>query len=552
MIGLYDLLTQVKLQWQENYAELQNTGDRLADIMKREFEASLDSADVSKDILNLAVTQFNQAFDHTYGGFGKEPKFPTPHNLIFLLRHAQLEGDKSSLYMAESTLEHMYRGGIYDHIGYGFSRYSTDERWLVPHFEKMLYDNAMLAIAYTEAYQYTGRAFYRSVAEQIFEYIRREMTDPEGGFYCAQDADSEGVEGKYYVFTPDEINKILEKEDASFICNYFNITNEGNFEGYSIPNLIGVNEFKCDNEQTRRICNTLYSYRLNRFKLHKDDKILTSWNALMITAYATAAKVFKISAYADAAKLAVEFINRKLTDEQGRLYIRYRDGEKANPGIIDDYAFYCMALLTLYDATFDAKYLKQACELADKMYELFWDDKYGGFFLNARDTEQLIYRPKEVYDGAIPSGNSVAGYVLQRLANLTANRKYIELAKQQLRFLAGQVSDYPAGHSFSLISFLSALYPSKQIICVSRRSPSSRANNHEESDYENHTELTDYLAKNYEPNTVVLLKTTENTEELLGIADFIEDYRAINDQTTYYICENHHCLAPTNELPSNK
>jgi len=556
LIGLYDLLSEVKRRWEQDPADLQNTGNKLADIIKREFESSLDPAEPSKDMINLAVTQFNQSFDHEFGGFGSEPKFPSPHNLLFLLRHSYYEADQRALYLVEHTLERMYRGGIFDHIGYGFCRYSTDARWLVPHFEKMLYDNALLALTYTEAYQYTKKEFYRSVAEQIFEYIRREMTSPEGGFYCAQDADSEGVEGKYYVFTPDEINRVLNKEDsasedASFACNYFNITNEGNFEGYSIPNLIQTNEIiSSDNEQLRRVCSKLYTYRLIRSRLHKDDKILTSWNALMITAYATAAKVFRNSDYADVAKRAAQFVSNNLMDESGRLFIRYRDGEAAFPGLIDDYAFYCMALLALYDCSFDERYLKQACALADKMYELFWDDKYGGFFLYAKDAQQLIYRPKEVFDGAIPSGNSVAGYVLQRLANITADSKYIRLADRQLRFLAGQISDYPAGFSFSLMAFQSALYPSRQIVCVAVRSDSSRANNHEVNDPENYEELSDYLSDNYEPNTVVLLKTEENAEKLKEIADFVEDYMAINDRTTYYICENHHCIAPSNELIS--
>jgi len=551
LVGLYDLLCEVKKQWEQDPSDLQNTGNKLADIIKREFETSFDPAEPGKDIINLAVTQFNQTFDHDFGGFGTEPKFPSAHNLLFLLRHAYFEADQRALFMVETTLEHMYRGGIFDHIGYGFCRYSTDERWLVPHFEKMLYDNALLALTYTEAYQYTKKEFYKTVAEQIFEYVRREMTSPGGGFWCAQDADSEGVEGKYYVFTPDEINSLLDKNDASFACNYFNITNEGNFEGYSIPNLIETNEIiSSDNEQLRRVCNKLYTYRLNRSKLHKDDKILTSWNAMMITAYATAAKVFRNKDYADVAKKAVEFVNNNLMDENGRLYVRYRDGEAAFPGLIDDYAFYCMALLALYDASFDIAYLKQAYQLADKMYELFWDDKYGGFFLNAKDSEQLIYRPKEIFDGAIPSGNAVAGFILQKLANITADSKYIELADKQLRFLAGQISDYPAGHSFSLIALQSALYPSKQIVCVAVRSDSARANNREESDPENYTELTDYLAENYEPNTVVLLKTDENSKELLKLAPFAEDYHAMNDRTTYYICENHHCIAPSNDLMS--
>jgi uncharacterized protein YyaL (SSP411 family) len=548
MIGLYDLLTQIKLQWRKDPSDMVRTGEQLADIMKREFEASSDSAEITKDLINLAVTQFNQSFDHDYGGFGNEPKFPTPHNLMFLLRHAWLEADEKALFMVENTLKHMYRGGIYDHIGYGFSRYSTDARWLVPHFEKMLYDNALLAITYTEAYQYTGEPLYRAVAKQILEYVRREMTGPEGGFYCAQDADSEGMEGKYYVFTPGEIDKILDKDDTTFFCEYFDITQEGNFEGASIPNLIKANDLKPENERVIRVCSKLYTYRLDRSKLHKDDKILTSWNALMITAYATAAKVFQNSDYADAAKQAVDFINKRLIDEDGRLYVRYREENAAYFGHIDDYAFYGMALLSLYDATFDVKYLKQAGELADRMLELFWDDRYGGFFLNAKDSEELLYRPKEVYDGAIPSGNSVAGYVLQRLANLTVNERYIRLADKQLRFLAGQVADHPAGHSFALIAFQNALYPSRQIVCVAARNASSRANNREESDLENHTELSDYLSRNFEPNTAVLLKTDENMEELKEIADYIEDYRIINDKTTYYICENHNCMAPVNEL----
>jgi len=539
LIGLTDLLNQISKDWLNDDTKMLQTGDQLADIMKREFEASSDRAPVSKDLVNLAVTQFNQVFDHDYGGFGNEPKFPTPHNLMFLLRYAQLEADEQSLFMVENTLKHMYRGGIYDHIGYGFSRYSTDARWLVPHFEKMLYDNAMLALTYTEAYQHTKENLYKTVAEQIFEYIRREMTDAEGGFYCAQDADIEGAEGKYYVFTPEDITAVLENEDASFFNEYFDITKEGNFEGKSIPNLIKSNELKSENERVVRLCNKIYSYRLDRYKLHKDDKILTSWNALMITAYATAAKVFQKEEYSDAAIQAEEFIHARLTDETGRLYVRYREEDKAHHGHLDDYAFYGMSLLALYDATYEVDYLKRAITITEQMIEQFWDPKYGGFFLNSKDSEELLYRPKEIYDGAIPSGNSVAGYVLQRLANLTANSHFIEFADKQLGFLAGQIKDYPAGHSFALIAFLQALYPSKEIVCVV-------------SEKEDNKELSDYLAEHFEPNTVALLKSEKNEVELLEVADYVSDYHTINDRTTYYICENHSCMAPTNELVCQK
>jgi len=546
MIGLMDLLSQVDLQWHTKREEMVRTGDQIADIMKQQYEKHTDTGTVSKDLINLAVTQLKQSFDHDFGGFGNEPKFPSPHNLMFLLHYASVEADETVLFMVENTLKHMYRGGIYDHIGYGFSRYSTDAKWLVPHFEKMLYDNALLTLTYLEAYQYTKNPLYKMVAEQTLEYIRREMTDSEGGFYCAQDADSEGVEGKYYTFTPEEINAILDNKDGSFFCEYFDITKEGNFEGVSIPNLIKAPELKSDNERIVHLCQKVYSTRLDRFKLHKDDKILTSWNALMITAYAKAAQVLQKEEYSDIVKRAIEFINTKLTNEEGRLYVRYRDDSAAYFGHLDDYAFYCMALLSIYDTTFELDYLKQAISLMDQMLEQFWDDKNGGFFLNAKDSEQLIYRPKEVYDGAIPSGNSVAGFVLQRLAILTANPHYKEYADKQLSFLAGQIKDYPAGHSFSLTAFLGALYPSKEILCVASRSASAKANNRE--DREDHQELINYLAQHYEPNTVVLLKTEKNEKELSKIADYVADYHTINDKTTYYVCENHNCQTPKNEL----
>lgn len=535
ILGLMELLDQIAVKWAKNPSSMLRTGDQIADIMKREFEASSDSAKVTKDLLDLAVTQFNQSFDHDYGGFGNEPKFPTPHNLMFLLRYAKLEADEKAYFMVENTLMHMYRGGIYDHVGYGFSRYSTDARWLVPHFEKMLYDNALLATVYTEAYQYGKNPIYKAVAEQILKYVSREMTDPEGGFYCAQDADIEGVEGKYYVFNPEEVMEVLGENDGSFFCEYFNITKEGNFEGASIPNLIKSNDLKPDNERVLRVCNQMFSYRLNRAKLHKDDKILTSWNALMITAYATAGKVFQDNDYITTAKQAADFIDTKLTDETGRLYVRYREGNTAHYGTIDDYAFYCMALCSLYDVTFEIKYIKRALQLANDMLELFWDDKYGGFFLGASDSDELIYRPKEVYDGAIPSGNSVAGYVLKRLANLTANPKMVEYANKQLRFLAGQVKDAPANHSFSLIAFLGELYPSKEIVCIA-------------DEKEEYQDLTDYLSEHFEPNTIVLMKSEQNAEEVLKTASYVVDYHKINDKTTYYVCENHSCLAPTNSL----
>ncbi|MBH1941149.1 thioredoxin domain-containing protein [Mobilitalea sibirica] len=555
MIGLMDLLTQVHNDWETNSKDMLQTGDKIAKVMKESFEGKSNKGTVSKDLVNVAVSELKQSFDHDYGGFGNEPKFPTPHNLMFLLAYASLEADEQSLFMVENTLKHMYRGGIYDHIGYGFSRYSTDARWLVPHFEKMLYDNALLTITYLEAYQYTKNPLYKTIAEQILDYIRREMTDKEGGFYCAQDADSEGVEGKYYVFKPEEITAVLQNDDAGFFCNYFDITKEGNWEGASIPNRIKANELNPENERVVRLSKYIYNYRLDRSALHKDDKILTSWNALMITAYAKAAVILRGTEYADIAEKAVEFINTKLMDETGRLYVRYREENAAFYGHLDDYSFYIMALLQVYDATFHVDYLKQAIKLTDQMLELFWDDINEGFFLNASDAEQLIYRPKEVYDGAIPSGNSVAGFVLQRLAHITANPKYREYADKQLSFLAGQVKDYPAGHCFSQKAFLEALYPSKEIVCVigeaEENENTAKTKKKEAFVTGEYDKLRKYMAENYEPNTVVLVKTEKNQEELQKIADYVKDYHIINDRTTYYVCENHSCQAPVNDLVTN-
>lgn len=552
MIGLMDLLNQVQIDWIMKKEELLSTGNQITAIMQREFAGKSDKGTVSKDLVSLAVTQLKQNFDHDYGGFGNEPKFPTPHNLMFLLHYACVEADEQALFMVEQTLKCMYRGGIYDHIGYGFSRYSTDAKWLVPHFEKMLYDNALLASTYLDAFQYTKNPLYRDIAVDTLDYIRREMTDKEGGFYCAQDADSEGVEGKYYVFTPEEINSVLQNDDAGFFCNYFDIKKEGNFEGASIPNRLHATELDPENEKVKRLCQYIYNYRLNRAELHKDDKILTSWNALMISAYAKAAVVLQSREYVDVAKGAVDFINRNLIDKNGQLLVRYREGEAAYHGHLDDYSFYCMALLCVYDATLEVDYLKQSLTMADQMLEQFWDEEHDGFFLNSKEAERLIYRPKEVYDGALPSGNSVAGYALQRLAHITANKKYQDYADKQLSFLAGQMKDYPSGFCFSQLAFLQALYPSKEIVCVvseeDLNTTTAKTLKREGTTKEDYRALSNYLAEHYEPNRVVLIKTEENQEELQRIADYVDDYHIINDKTTYYVCQNHSCQAPTNTI----
>ncbi len=534
MPGVLDLLSAVAEQWRGDRERLLGVGNQVLEAI-RERPGKPETQEPSKEVVGEAVSIFLQSFDAKYGGFGHSPKFPTPHNLLFLLRCYHFDEDERPLSMVEKTLEQMYRGGICDHIGYGFSRYSTDEKWLVPHFEKMLYDNALLTVAYLEAFQVTGKDFYRTVSKQILEYVLREMTDGEGGFYCAQDADSEGEEGKYYVFTPEEIRSVLGAEDGAYFNQYFNITDSGNFECKSIPNRIGSPDFEREDKRIQALIPKVYAYRLKRTQLHKDDKILTSWNALMIAAFAKAYRILGNEDYLTAARRAAGYLLNHHTGSGGRLCVRSRDGDASGNGGIDDYAFFVWALLELYEATFEADYLEQALQFCQTMTDEFRDEENGGFYLTAKSAEALIYRPKETYDGAIPSGNSVAGYCLQKLARLTGRPELTELAARQTAFLASAVRDYPAGYSFALIALMSALYPGREIVCVLKSE-------------EDLPELKALLRKKFLPDMEVLVINSESTKKIHKLAKFTKDYALKNDKTTFYVCQNNACSPSFNEF----
>ncbi|WP_312644027.1 thioredoxin domain-containing protein [Hydrogenoanaerobacterium sp.] len=534
MPGILDILQTVATQWRQDKGRLLDSAGKITGIMKKQ-EQETGEGRLSKELTEQAESLFAKSFDVRFGGFGSAPKFPTPHNLMFLLRYSALEQDKSALSMVEKTLQQMYKGGLFDHIGFGFSRYSTDRRWLVPHFEKMLYDNALLAIAYLETYQLTGNELYRRVAEKTLTYVLREMTSEDGGFYSAQDADSEGVEGKYYVFTPDEIINLLGEEDGAYFNQYFDITAKGNFEGSSIPNLIENAAYDKADDRIEALCKKVYEYRLTRTALHKDDKILTSWNSLMIVAFAKAYQVLGTQRYREAAERAMEFNRQMLTTEDGRLCVRHRDGESAGGGYLDDYAFTAWAALTLYEATFEANYLEKALFLTQQISELFSDAESGGFYLYGAGSENLILRPKETYDGAIPSGNSVAAYVLIRLAKLTGKPQLEELAHRQLKFLAGSMEHYPAGYSFALMAMISALYTTKEIVCVTENS-------------EDVQKLQGILRSRFLPNTVVLVKDLTGDGKTEQLVELIENYRLKDGKTAYYICENNACTPPFTNL----
>jgi len=533
-MGMMELLSAIAQQWKTNPTRLTKSGEEISDFMRKQAEIAANSEKPTKDMLRQTVEMFSNSFDKSYGGFGVAPKFPTPHNLLFLLRYSVLDQDGTPQTMAEKTLEQLYRGGIFDHIGGGFSRYSTDEKWLVPHFEKMLYDNALLSYTYLEAYEMTNRTLYRTVAEKTLNYVLNELTDQTGGFYCGQDADSDGVEGKYYVFTQDEIRSVLGQADSEVFCRWFGISEKGNFEGKNIINLLKNDHLDQPNPQIDELCQKLYDYRLQRTKLHKDDKILTSWNGLMIAALAKAYCVLDNPRYLQAAQKAQQFISDKLTDENKRLFIRWRDGNAAGLGQLDDYAFYAWSLLELYQATFEVRYLQESSFIAEHMMALFFDEKIGGFYLYAADSEQLISRPKELYDGAMPSGNAVAAMVLERLSKLTGEIKWQEWSDKQLQFLAGNITGYPVGHSFSLLAMMEALYPSKELICAT-------------ADTDTKETLHKIQNETYKPNVTVLVKTQSNNKALAEIAPFTADYEVPGEGTTYYLCQNGTCSTPISE-----
>lgn len=525
-MGLTELLERVAILWKENRDELIQAGNEITSAINLSQAHSGQEPD--RKLVDRTFSQLARIFDVKWGGFGQAPKFPTPHNLMFLMRYAATMQEAGAQKMALVTLEDMARGGIHDHIGGGFSRYSTDEMWLVPHFEKMLYDNALLLIAYVKAYQHTKREFYADVAHRTAQYILNELTSEEGGCYCGQDADSEGVEGKYYVFTPDEVKQVLGEADGEEFCRLYDITDDGNFEGKSIPNRIQSVADGWQRNDAR--LKKLYEYRLNRTTLHKDDKILLSWNAWAMIALAQAGLVLDERSYLDAAIRIHQFIEKNMTGEDDRLFLRYRDGEAAHVGQLEDYAAYALGLLELYRCTLDAAYLQKAIHRAKQMEELFEDQENGGYFMTASDGELLIARPKEIYDGAIPSGNSVAAMVLQRLAALTGETKWQEAAQKQMNFLANTISEYPASSCFGILAMMDALYPHRELVCAASNGLPEELNN--------------YLREHSADNPQVLLKTEDNADQLAQCAPFTSDYPIPKEGEMYYLCEGGACKAP--------
>ncbi|MDI3481348.1 MAG: uncharacterized protein PWQ97_1003 [Tepidanaerobacteraceae bacterium] len=551
--GLLDILEQIADLWQKQRQHIYDISRRVTEAVKKTDETR--PGELGEHVLDEAFKQFFARFDGEFGGFGSAPKFPAPCNLIFLLHYWKNSGEERALEMVEKTLECMARGGIYDHIGFGFHRYSTDRRWLVPHFEKMLYDNALIAMAFLECYQATGKKEYMDVVEEVFNYIERDMTSPEGGFYSAEDADSEGVEGKFYVWTPEEVKNILGDEKGRLFCEIYDITPQGNFEGKNIPNLIKYKAGRTPYEsymtnafedaprmgdliETLKDCREkLFNEREKRIRPHKDDKILTSWNGLMIAALAKGARVAGNEKYALMAKKAVEFIFSKLVREDGRLLARYREGEAAIPAYLDDYAFLVWALLELYETTFDASYLKKALETNRQMLDLFWDEKSSGLFFYGKDVEELLIRPKEIYDGAIPAGNSAAAYNMLKLARITGDNSLEEHARRIFNAFAGTVIPYPSAHAHLMVALQFALGASREIVIAGV------------PDADDTLKMIQKIRSHYLPDTVVLLHPAGDAgENIRKLLPFIKDMKPLEGRATAYVCENFACRPPVLDI----
>ena len=513
MPGFPDLLDVIVSQWNNNRRKLLQSAEQIITHLK-----SAESGDKNIDdeeLIKRAMQIFSESFDEINGGFSSAPKFPTPHNLLFLMLYAKHKQDSDALKMAEKTLLQMRKGGIFDHIGYGFSRYSTDKYFLAPHFEKMLYDNALLIIAYSAAYYLTNNEIYLDTAEKTTEYILREMTSADGGFYSAQDADSEGVEGKYYTFTLDEIINVLGEEKGKRFAESFDITSNGNFEGVNILNLLKSNDLESDfSEEIHK----LYDYRKKRTNLHLDNKILLSWNSLMIAALSMFYRVSRNEKYLNAVVNAQKFIEENMCDGV-QLFTSWRDGKHSEKSFLDDYAFYIASLIELYNSTLDKIYLEKAERFCDEAVRQFEDCHRDGFYLCEASYTEIFMNPKETYDGAIPSGNSVMAYNFVRMFQLTENEKYRKLTEKQFEFLSVQAQDYPAGNSVFLLSKLLYENPPEHIVIAVKH----------KSDFQEIQKELPFLA-----NVSVVLDSV--------------DYPLKNDKVTYYVCKNHTCSPPTNIL----
>ena len=532
------ILTSVSEAYRERKDEVLHSANEILSEIQKIRTAETSYEELSLEKLKLYYQSFVKYFDQLNGGFGGAPKFPPPMSLEFLLRYFYRTKDKIALAMVEKTCRKMAAGGIYDQLGGGFHRYTVDAIWLVPHFEKMLYDNAQLARIYLHLFQVTKDEFYKRVAVETLEYVKREMLDRQGGFYTAQDADSEAVEGKFFVWTPEEIAGILGAEDARIFCFYYDVTEHGNFEEKNILNVrnsleisakqLQISEEKLE-EILRRGRKLLFEQREKRVKPFRDEKILTAWNGLMLATFAEASAILDSADYLEVASRNADFILENLQKE-GYLLRTYKDGQAKLNAYLEDYANFADGLVELFQVSGDVRYITEARRLADLMISEFWDENEGGFFFTGNSHEELLLRTKDFFDNATPAGNSAAIDVLLKLTKLTGDEKYERFAVTVLRVIAPQIKRYPQAFGRVLSAAEFYLNPTKEIVILG----------------EKRKEFEQAIWSEYLPDKILILaERARANDELIPL---LQDRQQIDGKTTVYICENFTCQKPLTEL----
>ncbi len=550
--SLLDMLPHFARVWREDRAKVNDIGRVIIENLEH-AQASKTGGDLNATHLDRCMDKLYESYDKQYGGFGKRPKFPSPHALSFLLRYHARTGSEDALNMVTHTLSQIRLGGTYDQIGWGIHRYSTDREWLLPHFEKMLYDQALFAIASMETYQVTQDPFFKEVCENTLEYVNRDLSSPNGGFYSAEDADSEGEEGKFYLWTVDQLTSILGPEDAEIFSRFFHCEQFGNYfdeatgekNGMNIPHLGRRLTKKKDisDKKNREIIlvlesirKKLFATRERRLRPQLDDKVLTDWNGLMISAFARAGQAFANSSYTARARKAADFCLAELRQTNGRLYKRWSMGRAGMPGHLDDYAFLTQGLLDLYESCLNPHYLEQAIALLDLTRIHFEDPEIGGFFLTANDGEPLLTRPKEIYDGAIPSGNSVMAMNLARVWKISGDEKYLDCLTRTFVAFSGFISSNPAGAENLLNALAFVLHPPEEIVITGNQGNFSSS----EIIKEVHARFLPFKTLLYLPSEI------ENSP-LLDIAPHLVNFD-LSSEPTFFLCRDFSCEKPLTNI----
>ena len=532
--GFGSLVRQLAQAWKEKPSDVNQAAENFVNTLQK-TESVLHDSKLERPILDEAAVNLLSIVDMTNGGFGQAPKFPNASNLSFMLRYSKLSGITKFQEFVFKTLSKMANGGLYDQLGGGFHRYSTDSRWLIPHFEKMLYDNALLPPVYAEAYQISKDPRYLEVIQETLRYVIREMTSPEGGFYSAQDADSEGEEGKFYVWKKKEIEEILGK-DSDVFCLYYDVTDGGNFEGHTILyNGINLSSVafhfgKSESEVIQILKQSkekLYAARQKRVAPGRDDKIMTSWNSLMISAFVKGYRVTGEPDFIKSAQNCIEFIESKLTQD-GDLLHTYKDGQAKLRAYLDDYSYFVSALLDYFETVPSKKYLELAVYYANYLLDHFWDESHKNFFFTADNHEKLIIRTKNIYDLSLPSGNSVAAGVMLRLYHLTQDKKYLDVSIKVMESLSMVAAENPFGFGQLLNVVYAYLKKPLEITVINPIN----------------TEVKDYLLKKFIPEAILVMISKKQDLESLQHLQFFAGKEYDDSKTKVYVCKDFTCSLP--------